>query len=67
MKIVNAGDVNYSEKGEFHFKCARCGCEWYANREDPELHISPPCVEFFTYMACPNCGKTTHDREIYYD
>lgn len=64
MNIIKSGDVTKSKNGEFHFTCKHCGCEWYADREDSELHISPPCVEFFTYMKCPNCNRTTYDRDI---
>lgn len=50
--------------GEFNFSCKNCGCEWSANRTDKELHISPPCLPFYTYMNCPNCGTFTTDRKI---
>lgn len=62
MKIVNAGNKEFSSRGEFHFKCKKCDCEWYADRTDKELHISPPMLSFYTYMNCPNCGRYTEDR-----
>ena len=61
MVIINTGDVSKA-KGEFNFKCKECGCEWYANRGDKGLRISPPYCEFFAYMKCPNCGETSYDR-----
>ena len=57
MIIKNSGK---SQKGEFYFKCRNCGCEWYADRG--EVKISPPCVEFYTYMKCPTCGTVCYDR-----
>lgn len=62
MTIIKAGDSSKAKKGEFFFHCKNCGCEWYANRGDEGLKISPPCFEFFTYMKCPNCKKVVYDR-----
>ena len=62
MVITKAGKSSEA-KGEFKFVCKKCECEWCADRSDKELHISPPCVPFFTYMKCPNCGQMTYDRE----
>ena len=61
MKIAKLG-VSQKAAGEFHFTCPNCGCEWYADRGDKGIKISPPCVEFFAYMKCPNCNKTVYDR-----
>lgn len=58
MNIINPGKT--TRKGEFYFKCRNCGCEWYADRG--EVKISPPCVEFYTYMKCPNCRAVCYDR-----
>lgn len=62
MTIIKAGKASKQERGEFFFRCEKCGCEWYADRGDKGLKISPPCVEFYTYMSCPNCGHQTFDR-----
>lgn len=62
MQITKAGNSEFTRKEEFFFRCKKCGCEWYAGRGDKELHISPPCFEFFTYMECPNCGEMAYDR-----
>ena len=64
MKIIKSGDTNKSKQGEFHFTCKHCGCEWYGDRSDEGLRISPPCMPFYTSMKCPNCDKTTYDRDI---
>lgn len=61
MNIIKHGDIN-KRTGEFRFKCKKCGCEWFADRGDNGLKISPPCVEFYAYMNCPDCGKCTTDR-----
>ena len=61
MIIINPGSAAYGVQ-EFHFKCEKCDCEWYAGRSDAALKISPPCCEFFAYMKCPNCGKECYDR-----
>jgi len=62
MKIIKLGTPQDNKIGEFHFICKKCGTEWYADRGDKELKISPPCCEFYTYMNCPNCGSYTEDR-----
>ena len=62
INIVKSGNPEARKKGEFHFICKKCGCEWYAGRGKDEAKISPPCVEFYAYMNCPNCGKFTADR-----
>ena len=62
MNIRKTGDISKQRRGEFSFKCKNCGCEWDANRSDKGLNISSPCVEFYTYMKCPNCGRMTYDR-----
>lgn len=59
MHIIKLGDLTKSKKGEFHFTCKNCGCEWYADRGDNGLKISAPCFEFFVYMRCPNCNTET--------
>ena len=56
MVITKLGDVNKAH-GEFHFRCHHCRCEWLANRGDKGLGISPPFMEFFVYMKCPNCKE----------
>lgn len=56
MVITKLGDVSKAH-GEFHFRCHRCGCEWWASRGDKGLGISPPFMEFFVYMKCPNCKE----------
>lgn len=62
MNIVRLGKPQ-NKQGEFHFICDECGCEWYANRGDSGLKISPPCCEFYAYMKCPNCDKQAIDEE----
>ena len=62
MNIVKLGISLTERKGEFHFNCKECGCEWFADRGDNGLKISPPCCEFFAYMDCPNCKTTSYDR-----
>lgn len=42
--------------GGYNFVCKKCGCEWNARRGDKGFYISPPCMEFFVYMNCPECG-----------
>ena len=64
MTIVKSGDVTKSKKGEFHFICKHCGCEWYGDRGKGGLKISAPGLPFYAYMKCPNCDKTTLDRDI---
>ena len=59
MNIIKPG--NPQRVGEFRFTCRNCECEWYANRGDNGLKISPPCCEFYAYMRCPNCGKEAID------
>lgn len=61
MTITKPGDPTKSH-GEFSFRCKKCGCEWNADRDDRGLKISPPCVEFYAYMDCPNCESFTKDR-----
>ena len=61
MNIIKQGNTNHA-RGEFYFICDNCGCEWSANRGDNGLKISPPCVEFYTYMDCPCCKETAYDR-----
>ena len=63
MQITKVGNLEFTKKGEFFFHCKKCGCEWYADRGDKELHISPPICRFYTYMECPNCGEMTDDRD----
>lgn len=62
MHIVRLGIPQTAGRGEFHFLCKKCGCEWYADRGDKGLKISPPCCEFYAYMDCPNCNSYTADR-----
>lgn len=62
MNIVKPGIPQ--RNGSFHFCCKKCGCEWYADRGDKGLNFSPPCMEFFAIMSCPNCRRETVDREI---
>ena len=61
MNIIKLGNAD-CDRGEFYFICGNCGCEWTANRGDDGLKISPPCVEFYTYMKCPCCKETAYDR-----
>ena len=61
MTIIKHGDTE-KRSGEFHFVCKNCGCEWRADRGDKGLKFSPPCVKFYAYMRCPDCGKITFDR-----
>jgi hypothetical protein len=63
MNIIKPGKPQMQKHGEFYFKCKKCGCEWDADRGDEGFGISPPCMEFFTYMPCPCCGDMTYDRE----
>lgn len=56
MVIIKSGEPNKAH-GEFYFRCNYCKCEWAASRGDKGLGISPPFVEFFVYMKCPNCKK----------
>lgn len=62
MTITKQGDPAKMHRGEFSFRCKNCGCEWNADRGKDGAHISPPFVEFFAYMDCPNCGSWTKDR-----
>ena len=62
MNIIKHGDINKRATGEFRFKCKNCGCEWVADRGDNGLGFSPPCVEFYAYMKCPECKAFTKDR-----
>lgn len=62
MTITKPGDPAKMHRGEFSFRCKKCGCEWNADRGDKGLKISPPCCEFFAYMDCPNCGSYAEDR-----
>lgn len=63
MNIIKSGDSTKSKTGEFHFTCKHCGCEWYANRSDAELKISPLYSKIsYAYMNCPNCDRITYDR-----
>ena len=64
IKVIKTGYPMSTKHSEFKFICRNCGCEWEADRTDNELHISPPCLPFFTFMDCPNCGCRTNDREI---
>lgn len=61
MTIIKHGDAE-KRSGEFRFVCTNCGCEWMADRGDKGLEFSPPCVEFYAYMKCPDCGKIAFDR-----
>lgn len=61
MTIIKHGDIE-KRRGEFHFVCERCGCEWEASRGDTGLSFSPPCVKFYAIMKCPDCGNTAYDR-----
>ena len=61
MTIIKHGDPA-KQSGAFHFTCKNCGCEWRAGRGDKGLNFSPPCVKFYAYMKCPDCGKMTFDR-----
>lgn len=58
MHITKLGNPQKG-RGEFLFRCKKCGCEWYADRSDKELKISPPCCEFYVYMNCPSCKSYT--------
>lgn len=62
MIILKPGQREMHKRGQFQFKCKRCGCEWEADRGDKELKFSPPCEQFYAYMDCPNCGNFTTDR-----
>lgn len=62
MNIVKLGNVQ-NRPGEFHFVCEKCGCEWYADRGDNGLKISPPCCKYYAYMKCPSCGTKTTDED----
>ena len=61
MNIVKLGNYQ-NTKGEFHFICEKCECEWYADRGDKGLGISPPCFEFYAYMKCPTCKAEVIDE-----
>ena len=61
MNITKLGNTQ-KRRGEFFFRCKKCGCEWYADRGDEGLRFSPPCCEFYVYMKCPNCKSYTEDR-----
>jgi hypothetical protein len=59
MQIIKHGNPQKT-KDEFHFFCKNCGCEWYADRKDDGLRISPPGFAFLVCMECPNCKKETN-------
>lgn len=61
MNIIKQGNPEFIT-GDFYFKCKKCGCVWAANRGDRGLKISPPCMEFFTYMKCPNCNEMAYSK-----
>lgn len=62
MQIIKVGDISKAKKGEFHFICKKCGCEWYADRGDKGLIIAPPCCEFSVDMKCPTCNTYVTTR-----
>ena len=64
MTIIKSGDITKSKKGEFHFICKHCGCEWYGDRGKDGLKISAPGLPFYAYMKCPNCDSIAYDRDI---
>ena len=55
MYIVKPGIPQ--RNGEFHFSCKSCGCKWNADRGDNGLYFSPPFMEFYAFMRCPNCRQ----------
>lgn len=48
MHIIKQGEPQ--RKGEFHFICENCGCEW-------SVKFSRSFMEYFAYMYCPNCEE----------
>ena len=63
MKIVKAGKANANGcYGEFRFYCLSCECEWWANRDEKEVIITPPFMPFDVYCKCPSCGHSSSFR-----